>query len=247
MKVVIIAAGCGSRLEKIHKGMPKTLIEINSKRLIDDIISKIRACGINEIIIITGYRRKMLVSALNDYKKDELQINFVYNPNWKKANGVSVLCAKEYISEDEQFILLMSDHIFEKEILNQTVKTKIGKDEALLTLDFKIDKIPDLDDGMKIQCTEINDPIYSIHKFGKQLNKYDAIDCGIFKFNYNFFSILEESIKNNKCSLSDACNILAQKNKMKGLDIKDNLWLDVDTPKILEYYKKIYYKVYDIL
>ncbi len=233
MKVVIIAAGCGSRLEKMHKGMPKTLIEINGKRLIDDIISKIRVCGINAIIIITGYKRKMLVSALNDYKKDELQITFVYNPNWKKANGISVLCAKDYISEDEQFILLMSDHIFEKEILNQTVKTKIGKDEALLALDFKISKIPDLDDGMKIQCTKTDETIYSIQKFGKKLNSYNAIDCGIFKFNYNFFSILEESIKNNKCSLSDACNILAQKNKIKGLDIKDNLWLDVDTPEIL--------------
>lgn len=239
MKAVIIAAGCGSRLEKIHKGMPKTLIKINGKRLIDDIISKIKSCGINEIIIITGYERKMLVSALNDYKKGELQITFVYNPNWKKANGISVLCAKDYISEDEQFTLLMSDHIFEKEILNQIVKTEIGKDGALLALDFKIDKIPDIDDGMKIQCTEIENPIYSIQKFGKQLRQYDAIDCGIFKFNYNFFSVLEESIKKNKCSLSDACNNLCKSQNMKGLDIKYNLWLDVDTPKILEYYKII--------
>ena len=239
MKAVIIAAGCGSRLEKMHKGMPKTLIEINNKRLIDDIISKIELCGINEIIIITGYRRKMLVSALNDYKKDELQINFVYNPNWKNANGISVLCAKEYISEDEQFILLMSDHIFEQEILRQIVKTKIGKDEALLALDFKIDKIPDIDDGMKIQCTEIENPIYSIQKFGKQLSIYNAIDCGMFKFNYNLFLALEGSISKEKCSLSDACNILAKKNKMKGLDIKDNLWLDVDTPEMYNLSKRL--------
>jgi len=233
MKAVIIAAGCGSRLEKMHKGMPKTLIEINGKRLIDDIISKIRDCGINEIIIITGYKREMLVSALNNYKKDELHITFVYNTNWKKANGISVLCAKDYISEDEQFILLMSDHIFEQEILRQIVETEIDEDDALLALDFKIDKVPDIDDGMKIQCTEIENTIYSIQKFGKQLSIYNAIDCGIFKFNYNFFSALDESISKGKCSLSDACNILASKNKMKGLDIKENLWLDVDTPDML--------------
>lgn len=230
MKAVIIAAGCGSRLEKMHKGMPKTLIEINGKRLIDDIISKIRDCGINEIIIVTGYKREMLVSALNNYKKDELQITFVYNPNWKKANGISVLCAKNFITENEQFTLLMSDHIFEQEILRQIVETEIDEDDALLALDFKIDKIPDIDDGMKIQSTRINEPIYSIQKFGKQLRQYDAIDCGIFKFNYNFFSVLEESIKKNKCSLSDACNILSKKKKMKGFNIKNNLWIDMDTP-----------------
>ena len=119
------------------------------------------------------------------------------------------------------------------------VETEIDEDDALLALDFKIDKIPDIDDGMKIQCTEIENPIYSIQKFGKQLRQYDAIDCGIFKFNHNFFSVLEESISKGKCSLSDACNILSQKKKMKGFNIKDNLWLDVDTPKILEYYKMI--------
>lgn len=233
MKAVIIAAGCGSRLKSIHKDIPKTLIKINKERLIDSIIGKIKNAGINEIIIITGYKSEMLKSALSDYNNGGLKLIFAYNPDWEKENGISVLCAKEYIPEDEQFILLMSDHIFDQEILTQIVETEIKKEEALLALDFKIGKIPDLDDGMKIHCTKTDETIYSIQRFGKKLNSYNAIDCGIFKFNYNFFSALDESISKGKCSLSYACNILSDKNKMKGLDIKESLWLDVDTPEIL--------------
>ncbi len=153
MKAVIIAAGCGSRLKSVHKDIPKTLIKINKERLIDDIIGKIKNAGINEITIITGYKSEMLKSALSDYNNGGFKLVFIYNPDWEKENGISVLCAKEYIPEDEQFILLMSDHIFEQEILTQIVETEIDEDDALLALDFKIDKIPDIDDGMKIQCT----------------------------------------------------------------------------------------------
>jgi len=231
MKAVIIAAGCGSRLKKMHKGIPKTLIEVNGIRLIDDIISKITNTGIDEIIIITGYKSEILKPALSEYEK---KISFVFNPEWEKANGLSVLCAKDHIDEHEQFILLMSDHIFSFEMLKQVINAEISNDEALLALDFKIESIPDLDDGMKVQCSLINDRIYNINKFGKNLSLYQAIDAGMFKLNYSFFSALEKSINNGKCSLSDACNIFAQRGKMKGVDIGKCLWLDVDTPEMIQ-------------
>ena len=234
MKAVIIAAGCGSRLKDKHKGIPKTLLTIQGKRIIDDIIEKLRISGISEIIIITGYKHQVLKSELSNYQNSVIKLSFVYNKDWEKPNGISVLCAKEKISQNEEFLLLMSDHIFSKEMLKQIIKAEIKKDEALLALDFKIDKIPDLDDGMKIQCSNLNGNLYLIHKFGKQLTKFNAIDTGMFQLNYSFFSILEESISNGKYSLSDACNILSEKGKMKGIDIGGCLWLDIDTPEMIE-------------
>ncbi|MEA2103773.1 MAG: sugar phosphate nucleotidyltransferase [Candidatus Cloacimonadota bacterium] len=244
MKAIIIAAGCGSRLKKKHKGMPKTLLKINGKRIIDDIIAKIKSSGIKDIIIITGYKNKMLENALTNYNNSELNpvgcisnginIQFGFNADWEKANGISVSCAKNFLQSDDQFILLMSDHIFDRKILENIIATELANDEALLGLDFKIDSIPDLDDGMKIQCTKRDGKIYQIHKFDKKLEKFQAIDTGIFKFNYSFFSVLEESFQNGNYSLSDACNILARKNRMSGFDIGEYIWLDVDTPEMIE-------------
>ena len=234
MKAVIIAAGCGSRLKEKHLGIPKSLLEISGIRIIDDIILKISQCGINNIIVVTGFKHDLLESGLDNYKHTDTIIDFVHNADWQKANGISILSAKKKIPPNEEFVLLMSDHIFDKQMLQNIVDAKINTDEALLALDFKIDKIPDLDDGMKIQCSQKNGKIFEIRNFGKKLTEYSAIDTGIFKLNYNFFEILEETILSGKDSLSDSCNTLAKNGKMLGLDIGEDLWLDVDTPEMME-------------
>ena len=56
MKAVIIAAGVGSRLGKLTKEIPKPLINVNGKSIIERQIDSFRKCGINEIIVITGYK-----------------------------------------------------------------------------------------------------------------------------------------------------------------------------------------------
>ncbi|MBC8383131.1 MAG: NTP transferase domain-containing protein [Candidatus Cloacimonetes bacterium] len=234
MKAVIIAAGCGSRLKDYHQGIPKSLLSINGKTIINDILDKIRLSGITEIIVITGFQNKVLEKHLSNLKSLELIIKYIHNPRWKESNGISVLCAEDHISKNEEFVLLMSDHLFSADILHQIVKTRIQKDEGLLALDFKIDKIPDLDDGMKIQCTKQSNSLYKIDRFGKQLAEFDAIDTGIFKFNHSFFEILDRSIEHGKSSLSDSCNLLSADGKMLGLDIKNDLWLDIDTPEMLD-------------
>jgi len=237
MKAVIIAAGCGSRLKDHHQGIPKSLLQIHGKTIIDDIIGKISDAEIKEIVVITGYQSDILKEYLSKFNDSEVKIQCIDNPRWEDANGISVLCAKESISEYEQFILLMSDHLFSAEILHQIVKMDIDKDEGLLALDFKTDQIPDLDDGMKIQCYKVSNSLYRINRFGKQLTEFKAIDTGIFKLNYSFFKILEKSIESGKTSLSDACNLLSEDGKILGLDIKDALWLDIDTPEMLDQQK----------
>ena len=233
MEAVIIAAGCGSRLKVEHKGIPKTLMKINGKRIIDDIIGKVHSSGINDFVIVTGYESTVLEKGLGNYKNSGINIQFVHNPEWEKANGISVLAARHALPKNDQFILLMSDHIFSREMLQKMMRVEVPFEEALLALDFKIDSIPDLDDGMKIQCSHESGDKYQINKFGKQLTEYDAIDAGMFKLNYSFFGALETSINSEKTSLSDACNVFTSKGKMKGLDIGESIWLDVDTPEMI--------------
>ena len=234
MKAVIIAAGCGSRLEDKHKGMPKSLLEYKGVRLIDNIIGKLVKSGIEEIIMITGYKSEMIEGALSNYANGQVRIHFKENQEWTKPNGISVLCAKEFMEPGEKFLLLMSDHLFQHSILENVIQTQIGELDSLLAIDKKIDNIPDLDDGMKLSCQHLSGELYDLVKFDKQLTEYQAIDCGIFKFDFHVFSILENNIQKGKCSLSDACNELCAQGHMKGMDIGDQLWIDMDTPEMFE-------------
>ncbi|MBN2017088.1 MAG: NTP transferase domain-containing protein [Candidatus Cloacimonetes bacterium] len=232
MKAVIIAAGCGSRLQDYHHGIPKTLLEVLGKRIIDDILQKLLFRGISEIVIATGFKGNLIKDYLVQSPFAE-NITFVHNPNWKKANGISVLCSKIALKPSDTFLLMMSDHIFQLEILDDVIDFAIHDNEALLAIDRKIESIPDIDDGMKLQCTHLKDSVYRINRFSKQLNNFDAIDTGIFKFQYSFFSTLGNAITSGNDSLSDACNVLSKNHKMIGIDIGDKRWLDIDTPEML--------------
>lgn len=239
MKAVIIAAGCGSRLESKHNGMPKTLLNVGEHTIIDVILGGIAESGINEVVVVTGFQAATLENYLAANAPESLNIQFCRNPSWELSNGISVLSSEKMINRDDEFILVMSDHIFEPSMLKQTIETEIESDQALLALDFKLDKIPDLDDGMKVKCNRIQNEKHKITGLDKNFEDYQAIDCGMFKFNYGFFSVLRSSIEEGNESLSDACNVLAQQGKMLGIDIGSDRWIDLDTPEMLSYHKLI--------
>jgi len=233
MKAVIIAAGCGSRLESKHLGLPKTLIDIGSTRIIDIILNGIADSGIKDVVIVTGFNAAALEDYIKKNARDDLNIELCYNPSWELANGVSVLAAEESIQRDEEFILLMSDHIFQPEMLKLVINTEIDSNQALLALDFKIAEIPDIDDGMKVKCNSIDGSRYEISALDKAFSDFQAVDCGMFKLNYSFFSMLGDNIKKGRDSLSDTCNTLASRGRMIGVDISDLRWIDLDTPEML--------------
>ncbi|MCK5131511.1 MAG: NTP transferase domain-containing protein [Candidatus Sabulitectum sp.] len=235
MKAVIIAAGCGSRLESQHNGLPKTLLKIGNLSIIDIILDGIAESGIRDVVIVTGFKAAVLEDYLSGIALDTLNIEFCHNPFWELSNGVSVLSAEKMIKPEEEFVLLMSDHIFESEMLKLTVETPIEPDQALLAIDFKLDDIPDLDDGMKIKCSRTGKSRFEITGLDKKYEDYQAIDCGMFKFNHSFFSLLRDSVEQGKDSLSDACNALATEGKMIGIDIGDRRWIDLDTPEMFAF------------
>ena len=78
MKLVIIAAGRGSRLKSETKNIPKALTIINGHTIIDIILKNCVINEINEIVIITGYDKASIRSYL-DGKWDNLNIDYIYN------------------------------------------------------------------------------------------------------------------------------------------------------------------------
>ena len=101
MKLVIIAAGKGSRLKSETKNNPKALTVINGHTIIDIILNNCVLNEINEIVIITGYDKTSIRSYL-DGKWKNLKIDYIYNDEWNLENGISVLKAKSAIDENDE-------------------------------------------------------------------------------------------------------------------------------------------------
>ena len=76
MQAIIMAAGKGSRLGSLTEGKPKAFAEIKGKKLIDYNLGLLEKYGIDEIIIVTGYK----CEAFEELAGNNKNISLVYNP-----------------------------------------------------------------------------------------------------------------------------------------------------------------------
>jgi len=122
MKAIILAAGRGSRMKKLTDELPKCLVELRGKTLLDWQLEALRAAGITEIAIVTGYKREMLTNrGMFDF----------HNPRWAETNMVSSLeCAQEWLKE-EPCIVSYSDIFYDSSAV-----TSLMVSDALLAVTY---------------------------------------------------------------------------------------------------------------
>ncbi|MGB4705048.1 MAG: NTP transferase domain-containing protein [Candidatus Saccharicenans sp.] len=224
LKGLIIAAGKGERLSPVFPVKP--LLPLGGQALIDWPVNALIQSGIREIIVVTGYEGQAVRNYLENqpYFK-EVSIIFIQNDEWEKENGLSVYKAKEIAGE--RFILLMSDHIFDPEIISLIKRQPLEPDELILAVDYRIDNHPyvDLEDVTRVQVDDGH-----ITGIGKGITPYQAFDTGIFYATPALFQALEESqtITGN-FTLSGGVRRLAARKKARVMDIGKRFWIDVDT------------------
>ncbi len=230
MKGVIISAGIGSRLWKTTKQVPKTLLPYKNGTILSTIIEQLKQAGITELIIVVGFKKNYIVDYLQK-NPQSLPVTFVENLEWEKGNALSVYKVKDYI-KNEPFLLSMADHLVKVEALKQIVNSP--ERINLLLVDPFITENFDLDDATKVK-TE-NDYIIAI---GKELTDYNAIDCGIFRLEPDFFSAVEKAVAKGKDSISNAIAELIPLKRIKSITLnKANQWLDIDTPEAYQFAQK---------
>ena len=114
MKAIFIAAGEGSRLENLTKDLPKPLVEINGKSIIERQIELLRKNNVNDIIVVTGYKKEKFT-----FKN----IKYIHNPNFREQEQTgSLMAARSKIVGD--VLIMFGDILFEETILQQMLNSK---------------------------------------------------------------------------------------------------------------------------
>jgi choline kinase len=225
---LILAAGNGSRLAACSGESPKPLVPLHGKPLLQHVMSGCLEAGIERFVIVVGYRGHMIQEWYKNRPLKGVDVTWIENPEYRKANGVSVLRAKDLIHEP--FLLLMADHIFEPATARALLRQPLGEHDVILAVDRKIDRVFDLDDATKVTL-EGN----RIVDIGKNLDHYNALDTGMFLCQPALFSCLESAMTHGNCSLSDGLRVMSRYRTFKAFDIGEACWQDVDTPAALDY------------
>lgn len=240
MKALIIAAGQGKRLNNLTKGKPKGLIRLLGLSLLERVILTAKQAGIYEFLVVTGYLGDRIRKELGDGSDYNVRITYIENKEWRRGNGVSVLKARESLKED--FILLMSDHIFDGRILKKLIDYNL-RSSVVLAVD-KREPLPG--DTMVLERRG------KIVEIGKKIKKSNCIDTGIFLCSPKIFSYIEEVAKEGREELADGIARAAKNRDAQVFDITQiegyasrmrkeitPWWVDVDEEGDVRKTKKI--------
>ena len=114
MKAIIIAAGMGNRLKPLTNDKPKCMLEVRGKTLLQHQIDTFRACGIDEIAVIKGYKKeKINIPGLKYYINDNYENNNILN---------SLFYAEAELNDE--VIFCYSDILFEKFVVERLLQSQ---------------------------------------------------------------------------------------------------------------------------
>lgn len=112
MNAIIMAAGTSSRFVPLCWERPKGLLEVKGEILIERQIKQLKATGVDDITIVTGYMADKF-----NYLKDKFGVSLVYNQDYARYNNTSTLmCVLDKL--DDTWIC-SSDNYFMENVFNE--------------------------------------------------------------------------------------------------------------------------------
>lgn len=116
MKAIILAAGVGKRFGDETKTLPKCLIPLgqDSRNLLSLYFDCFRKVGVKKVVIVCGHQMEKIKNECERSGAD-LEIQFIFNPQYKKGSILSLYCAEKELNEE--CVIMDADVYFPDEAL----------------------------------------------------------------------------------------------------------------------------------
>lgn len=223
---VILAAGQSTRLRDITGDIPKPLVEIKGKSIIEYNIENLHKQGFNEIIITTHYKSNMIHDRLGNGKKYGVRIEYSNEDELLNTAG-SLLPLKERLNED--FLVCGGSFLVPNFQLNRLLEThKLNGNLATILLS---------------RCLDSNLLKYygqAIVNNGKIIKFEEKPKVSISNYIHTTYQIFSPQILNKyegKKSIPDLLKFLISKGEKIGGYVTDNQLINISSEEL--YYKAI--------
>jgi len=233
LPVIIIAGGLASRLEPYSGETHKCFMELEPNvAILDFVLNRIEKINSPRILIVV---RPQFKNVFEEKLKGKAEL--IETDVEEFGNLYSVSLAMKHL-DASSFLLLMSDHIFERSILDRVLSLK---SQAAFTV--CIDKKPsraEAKEGLKLTLS--GEAVVSADKTTPP--RY-GIDTGLILCREDSKAYVERAIENFGCkaTIADALNLAAADGKVDYVEVTGKLWKDVDTPEDLVKARKVYWQI----
>lgn len=243
MKAVILAAGKGTRMRELTNDLPKPMLRVQGKPILEHIIEGLKTAGVREFFIITGYRAEVVEEYFGDGSKLGVQISYG-RQIVQDGTGKAPELAKNFVGASP-FILTYGDILVKPETYQQMVK-RFGESDfsGLVT-------VTGSEDVTKGGLFFFDDERFCLTRLVEKPNAEQLAElrssgwiregkpvwynAGIYLFRpslFEFTAKLEKSPR-GEYELTDALSaMIASGHVLAGLKIEGR-WVDVRDPEVL--------------
>lgn len=228
-KAVLLAAGRGTRMRELTADLPKPMIAVRGKPILQDIVEGWRAAGVREVLIIVGYRAEVVKEHFGDGSNFGVQISYATQVE-QNGTGKVIELAREFVGE-ESFVLSYGDIIIEPANYQRLVALEEGT-EAIVS----VKKNEDVSKGGAVFVNERFELIDLREKPQPDEPTSPWYNAGVYAFRpsiFDFTARLERSPR-GEYELTDAIRALALSGKKVQAFELEGEWADVRDPEILE-------------
>lgn len=232
MKAVILSAGQGSRLLPLTADRPKCLLPLGPKTLLEWQIDVLARCGVDDVVVVVGFRAGLVDSVLAKLARPGLRIRSVFNPFFNVADNLgSCWMARHEMAGD--FLLLNGDTLFEKAVLERL----LGSTPAPITVTIDRKDAYDADD-MKVHLDGSR-----LLEIGKTLpaSRTDGESIGLLLFRDDgpklFVEAADRAMHTSEGLKSFYLRVidqLARSHRVETASIEGLAWGEVDFPADLQ-------------
>jgi glucose-1-phosphate thymidylyltransferase len=214
MKAVILAAGEGKRLRPFTETMPKVMLPVANKPILEYVIDAVISNGINEIILVVGYKKEVIQDYFTTYNKGKIE--YVIQDK-QLGTGHALIQAQELI--DHEFITIPGDNIIDHNSIAELLKSSSEH-----TMIIKQHKFPSKYGVVTVEKDKLTS---FVEKPKEHIGSYIA--TGIYKFPVSIFSEINTYSSQGIHALSSVVeNLLVQKVPIN--TIFAETWMDIVYP-----------------
>jgi len=232
LPVVIVAGGVASRLRPYSEERPKSLMELEpGLTILEFILERFKRAGLSPAYLVT---RREFAEAFRSKLGSSVVILTVDREEF--GNLYSVYTALKHVKPP--FLVAMSDHVFEYEMLRRIISHSSRK-AFTVCLDRKPSRA-EAQEGLKVKLSE-----GAVVAVGKGLESRYGIDTGLILVREGACAYVKRVIseKGPLASIGDALDLAARDGEVDYVDVTNLLWKDVDTVEDLARARELYKKI----
>ncbi len=233
-KAVILAAEREEALGGPQKKLPKPMTPILSVPLLERLVRTLKRGGVNQIIIVTGYRSQSIRRHLGDGSKFDIEIKYVHNREYSRGNVTSLKLARKRLPGTEPFLLLAADNFVSAKIIKKTLNNMDRR--PLLSVDFKPHYSRQVENATKVFVNKEG----AIVNIGKSIRKWNGIFTGVVLLDTTIFDTIERWEKTEALTMAEFMKqVITDGSPVWSCDVSNHFWFHVDTPEDVSFVERL--------